>query len=246
MEKVNEDHHGSEDMPPKSEPLFNVPGVILALGGAMIAVHVIRHYLLSPEQDQQVIYLLAFYPASFGEHAASAPFPFSKFWSPLTHGLLHGDFLHLAMNLIWMTAFGSPVAQRFGVFRFLMLTIICTSAGALLHYLTASNPFVPVIGASGAVSGYMGAAARFAFQNRGGVTGFSSDGPALGLVESFKNRQFLMFFLVWMAMNFALGSGLIDMTGEGSLIAWQAHIGGFLAGILFFGLLDPNKNKSFA
>jgi membrane associated rhomboid family serine protease len=143
-----------------------------------------------------------------------------------------------------MAAFGSPVAQRFGVSRFFILVIICTLAGAFLHYLTTSNPFIPIIGASGAVSGLMGAAARFAFQNMGRRRGFASNGPALTLVQSFQNRQFLMFFTIWMGMNYLFGSGYIDVTGEGSLIAWQAHIGGFLAGVLIFGLLDPNKNET--
>ncbi len=246
MENVNVDEPIEDVLPQKREPMFNLPGSILALGILLIIIHLIRYFLLTEPQDQQVIFMFAFFPASFGDAAASAPYPLSGYWSPLTHGLLHGDFLHLAMNLIWMAAFGSPVAQRFGAMRFFILVIICTLAGALLHFVTTSDPFVPVIGASGAVSGLMGAAARFAFQNIGNRRGFTSDRPALSLVQSFQNRQFLMFFTIWMGMNYLFGAGFIDVTGEGSLIAWQAHVGGFLAGILIFGLLDPHKKQTTA
>ena len=241
MANVNGVDEIENNEPRGHEPLFNLPGVILTLALILVAVHLVRVYLLAPEQDRLVLLLFAFFPASLGDAATNTPFLWSGVWGLLTHGLLHGDYLHLTMNLIWMAAFGSPVAQRFETGRFLILTAICTVAGGLLHYLTTSEPFIPIIGASGAVSGYMGAAARFAFQNTTGRRGFSANGPALGLIQSFQNRQFLTFFLIWMGMNYVFGAGWLDLTGEGTLIAWQAHVGGFCAGILIFGLLDPQK-----
>ena len=152
----------------------------------------------------------------------------------------------MTMNVIWMAAFGSPVAKRFGALRFLILTIICTASGALMHYLTYDNPFIPVIGASGAVSGYMGAASRFIFSQYGGGRRFDPNARAMSLVESFSTKGFLVFFLVWMGMNYFVGAGFIDLTGQNSLIAWQAHIGGFLAGVFVFGFLDPANRKRTA
>jgi membrane associated rhomboid family serine protease len=145
------------------------------------------------------------------------------------------------MNAIWMAAFGSPVAKRFGTIRFLLFTLVCMAAGALLHYLSFMGQFVPVIGASGAVSGYMGAAGRFAFNNMGtgSQRGLRTHGPALSLAQSFTNRQFLVFAGVWMAINFVFGSGIVPVTGQEAGIAWQAHVGGFVAGVMLFSLFDP-------
>jgi membrane associated rhomboid family serine protease len=147
------------------------------------------------------------------------------------------------MNLFWMAAFGTPVARRFGPVRFMVLTVIASIGGAALHFATYYNEFAPVIGASGAVSGYMGAAGRFAFSFSGRGTRFNSDGPALGILQSFQNRQFVIFFAVWMGMNYLFGSGIVGPSGVDSPIAWQAHIGGFVTGFLVFSLLDPQKTR---
>ncbi len=252
MENVNEndpDASNDKGINPrrsKPEPVFNLPYIIVVLAAILIGIHAVRTYVLSYQQDEMLVYFLAFIPASFGPTYTGMPFPMSGFWSPVTHALLHGSWFHLGMNLIWMLAFGTPVAQRFGAFRFVLFSMICAAVGALAHYLSAESPFIPIIGASGAVSGYMGAAARFALSGIGTRRKFDSRGSAMSLVESFQNRQFLIFFFLWMGFNYVFGSGLLDFTGEGTLIAWQAHIGGFLAGLLLFDLLDPVKRNRTA
>lgn len=243
MTKVNEIDRIDEVKPANHEPIFNMPLIIIVFCLLIIAVHFVRYFFLSSEQDNLLLYLLAFIPASYGPLADSAPFPMSGWWSPVTHGLLHGDWMHVTMNLIWMAAFGSPVAKRFGLWRFVLLTIICSCGGALLHYFTAENPFVPIIGASGAVSGYMGAASRFVFHNMSSGMRFREDGDAMTLLQSFQNKQFLIFFTLWMGLNYVFGAGFVDIAGDGALIAWQAHIGGFLAGLLVFSVLDPLKRS---
>lgn len=248
MAKVNENEEPDagegvpEPSPGKREPLLNLPGVITVFAFLIIALHAIRTHLLSDYWNAQLIYMLAFFPASYGEAAGSAPFPMSGMWSPVTHALLHGDWVHVFMNLIWMAAFGSPVARRFGVWRFVILTLICSSAGALAHYVTATNPFIPVIGASGAVSGYMGAAMRFMFSRSRGLR-FDENSPAMSLRQCFSHRQFLVFFIIWLGVNYLFGAGFLFITEEGSGIAWQAHIGGFLAGLLVFSVLDPRYRR---
>lgn len=222
----------------RREPVFNLPFIITLFSAILLAIHAVRVWFLSPEQDTLVIYALAFIPASYGEFAADAPFPLSGLWSPFTYTLLHADWTHLFMNVFWMLAFGTPVAKRFGPLKFIALTVLCAMSGALLHYLTFDNGFIPVIGASGAVSGYMGCAARFAFTSMRANRGFQYDGPALSLIESFTNRPFLIFFAVWMAMNFLFGAGFVPIAGEDINIAWQAHIGGFIAGIFLFSVFE--------
>jgi membrane associated rhomboid family serine protease len=227
---------------PGNEPVFNLPGVILALAAAMVAIHVIRVYFVSQDGNYTLLLLFAFIPLAYAGLGAGFPYPLALLWTPVTYSFLHADWIHLSMNLLWMIAFGSPVARRLGAGRFLALSAICSICGAGLHYVLFANDLVPVIGASAAVSGYMGAAARFAFNipaARYGPGMFRHDGPALGLIESFSNRKFLIFLAVWMVMNLVFGTGAVPLAGENVQVAWQAHIGGFLAGLLFFSLFDP-------
>src|SRR5665811_168542 len=204
---------------PKNQKAINLPGIITALGAVFIAVHIIRTFFLDFRSDEWVLMTFSFIPASYGPVAALLPVPIAGLWSPLTYAFLHADWTHLLVNILWMVAFGSPVAQRLGSLRFIILTLITAVAGAALHYVFYYNDFVPVIGASGAVSGYMGAAARFAFPTAG-QRGFKSDGPALSLIESFQNRQFLVFLAVWMVLNFVFGTGIAPLAGEGVQVAW--------------------------
>jgi membrane associated rhomboid family serine protease len=148
----------------KREPIFNVPGVVVMLVGAFIAVHGLRA-LLPAEQDQWLTAVLAFIPGRLAGLADELPggraATISQF---VTHIFLHGDFAHLAVNSAWLLAFGSPVARRVGGVRFLLFFSLCGVAGALVYTAFAANTLSLMVGASGAISGLMGAAFRFLFQ----------------------------------------------------------------------------------
>lgn len=227
-------------LPPAREPVFNLPGVLMAVLVVLAGIHLLRGLLLGEAENYLLILALAFIPASYGPDAASLPFPLSGLWSPLTYSLLHGNWLHLGMNALWLAAFGTPVARRFGAGRFLLLLAASSAGGALFHYLWHPGAPIPMIGASGAVSGTMGAAARFAFGGPAG-RGFNAQGKALGIVESFTNRQFLIFFSVWMALNYLFGAGVLQVAGASETVAWQAHVGGFLTGFLTFSMLERRR-----
>jgi membrane associated rhomboid family serine protease len=227
---------------PPREPIFNLPAVIVWLVAVLTAIHAIRVFLLPPATDNWLILVFAFIPARYGADAAHLPVQLAALWSPVTYAFLHGGWSHLFMNCLWGVAFGSPVARRLGVFRFLLLSLVAAAAGAGAHYVFYPGLIIPVIGASAVVSGYMGAAARFAFRpHKRGI--LNVDGPAMTLTESFTNSRFLLFLLVWFGLNLLFGSGIVMMGGESADIAWQAHIGGFLAGIFIFSLLDPSWSQ---
>ncbi len=222
---------------PPREPAINLPSAILAFCGVLVAIHAVRVWLLSPEQDDWSIVLFAFFPSRYGEAAGALPFPLAAWWSPLTYSFLHADWMHLAVNALWAVAFGTPLVRRIGGLRASVLAVIASVAGAGLHYVFHIGEEVPMIGASAIVSGFMGAASRFAFQ--GGQRGMLNvDGPALSLRQSFSDPRFLTFLLVWFGINFIVGSGLFPIMGESGEIAWQAHVGGFLAGVFAFSLVD--------
>lgn len=171
-------------------------------------------------------------------------------WTPLTYAFLHGGWLHVGMNCLWFAAFGSAVARRFGTPRFLLFCAISAVAGALMHYLTHMADLLPVVGASATVSGVMAAAVRFVFQPGAPLDeslGFSDRSqedhayrqPALRLRDIVSNRSAISFLAFWFLTNFLFGTVPLPMAIAGTTIAWQAHIGGFLVGLLAFRWFDP-------
>jgi membrane associated rhomboid family serine protease len=222
---------------------INLPPVVIWLGAAFIAVHVVRQ-LISPDQDERVLLAFAFIPERYAGLADVLPGgPAALVWSPVTYAFLHADIVHLLVNLVWMASFGGPLAQRFGSVRFLVLALLSAVAGAAMHYVAHTSGPGIVIGASGAVSGMMAATARFAFSPggplAGGRTAAAYRVPAEPIFMALRNPRAVAFILVWFAINllFGLGGGF-GMAGSNG-IAWEAHIGGFLAGLLLFPLLDP-------
>jgi len=234
------------------EPLFNVPGIVLAFIVAFVLIHVVRLWLLSDAQDVQVLLLFAFIPARYDASlfaAGGLPGGFAaEVWTFVTYAFLHANWPHVGLNTLWFLPFGSALARRFGAVRFILFFLVTAAAGALVHLLTHSGEQFPVIGASAAISGAMAAAMRFAFQ-RGGPLGFFRGAddeayrvPALPLSGVLRDPRILMFLLVWFGINFVFGSGSLSLPGEDQPIAWQAHVGGFVAGLVLFSLFDPVRS----
>ncbi|MBB3771383.1 membrane associated rhomboid family serine protease [Angulomicrobium tetraedrale] len=222
-----------------------MPPVITALAVAMLVIQLARDFL-DPDMGIEILALFAFIPARYdpslladgvlpGGTAADA-------WTFVTYAFLHGSWTHVGLNLLWMLAFGSPVAKRFGPVRFLAFFAVAAAAGAGLHLISHEGEMVPMIGASAAVSGCMAAAIRFMFAAEGreawrpDFLGASVEFPAPPLSVVMRDRRVISFVVVWFVINIAFG--VMTATPDGS-IAWEAHIGGFLVGLLLFPLFDP-------
>jgi membrane associated rhomboid family serine protease len=233
----------------KREPLFNIPPVIVGVLVVLAIIHAVRTYLLTVEQDMELLLAFAFIPARYDTSAVldgALPGGFgAELWTFVSYSLIHADWTHFGVNAVWLLPFGSAVARRFGALRFLAFFAVTAAAGAALHLATHAGQEVPVIGASAAISGTMAAAMRFAFQ-RGGPLGFwrQSDAaayrvPAIPLVGVLRDPRVLVFLAVWFGINILFGLGSLSITGRDQVVAWQAHIGGFLAGLLLFSWFDP-------
>lgn len=232
--------------PATREPIFNVPGVLIATLGALVGVHVIRS-LLSQAADIEILLLFAFIPARYDASLlTNAAWPGgvgADAWTFVTYALLHADWMHLLFNSVWLLAFGTPLARRFGAIRFLAFCAVTAAAGALAHLATHFGQMIPMVGASGAISGAMSGAMRFAFQRGGPLTfGGSHESyriPALSLIDSLRDPRVLAFLAVWFGLNLLFGLGSVSITGNEQPIAWQAHVGGFIAGLVLFSWFDP-------
>ncbi|MGH6849530.1 MAG: rhomboid family intramembrane serine protease [Methylocella sp.] len=173
-----------------------------------------------------------------------------QWWTPLTYAFLHGGWLHVGINSLWFAAFGSAVARRFGAPRFLLFCAIAAVAGAAMHYVTHMTDLQPVVGASAAVSGVMAAAVRFVFQPGaplGESLGFAEPADegmayrqaALPLREILFNRGAISFLFFWFLTNLLFGAIPVPLGITDATVAWEAHIGGFLVGLLAFRWFDP-------
>jgi membrane associated rhomboid family serine protease len=172
-------------------------------------------------------------------------------WTVVTYAFLHADWVHLGVNSLWLAAFGAPVARRFGTWRFLGFMVITAIAGAGAHYLFHRFDLMPVIGASAAISGTMAAAIRFVFvpgAPLGAQLGFGSraDDRAyqqkpLPLLRVLTDRRAVAFLVIWFVANFVFGVASVPLGITSAAVAWEAHVGGFLAGLLLFPLFDPPR-----
>jgi membrane associated rhomboid family serine protease len=216
-----------DEPPPPSRGRFAVPWPVIMLVGMLLAVFAVQSALAS---------------AVFGPDAFIDRFGFRP--SDLTGGrpetvltaiFLHGGWRHVLVNALFLVVFGSPVARQFGVdgqgaggfFAFFLICGLIANLGYAV--LDPGNPH-PVIGASGAVAGLMGAASVLIWRRRDAtpVVRWSMLGTAA----------------IWLALNLAIVFGLRfgvrlggwALVAGGAPIAWQSHLVGFAAGLL---LLRP-------
>ena len=253
--------------PVPREPILNVPRVVAATLLLLVAVHAAR-VLISPHADDLLVTNLAFVPlrltalvnptgtaahlsawagAADAQSAARGPlaaYLLTQVRVPavadlLTYAVLHGGWAHLGLNSIWLLAFGTPVARRFGPARFCALMAVSAVAGAASHWALFPFDTTPLVGASAAVSGCMGAALRFAFRARepgedGGLTR-----PAESLWTALRDKRTASFLVAWFVSNALFGIGSESFGLSAAPVAWQAHVGGFLVGLLLFRVFDP-------
>jgi membrane associated rhomboid family serine protease len=233
------------------EPMFNIPAPVMAAIALLGLVHVALTFVLSDEDARQFLLLLSFIPARYGPAGDALPggFP-AGIWSFVSYALIHADLSHLILNSIWLLAFGTPVARRFGSLRFTAFLALTAAAGGVAHLITHAGEMVPVIGASAAVSGTMAAATRFAFEP-GGPLGPGRERaehpdriPAPSLFASLRNPRALTFMLVWFGLNALFGLAGLSLSAIERNVAWEAHIGGFVAGLIAFSAFDPVPRRS--
>ncbi len=195
-----------------SGPVINLPPVTKYLLMVLFAIHLA--FSLSPSSLQ--LFLVSWFGFIPGVYTGRLPFEWSALLSPVSYMFLHGNWMHLAMNGVMMTAFGSGVEKWMGGRRMLLFMLGCGLISAAAHFAFSPFSTIPVVGASGAISGLF--AAAILLLSRGGTMPVGR----MGIWP-------LVF--VWVAISFVFGS----MGGpHGESVAWAAHIGGFLGG---FGLL---------
>jgi membrane associated rhomboid family serine protease len=152
-----------------------------------------------------------------------------------TSMFLHGGWLHLISNMWFLWIFGDNVEDVLGKIRYILFYFLCGLAAAITHFLIQPGSTLPVVGASGAIAGVLGAYAVL-FPGARVVT----------LVPVFFFLQVmelpaLLLLVYWFVLQLVSGSieGVAPTSGGG--VAWWAHVGGFLAGIVLVLVMRPRK-----
>jgi membrane associated rhomboid family serine protease len=221
------------------EPILRSPRVVTSLIVIFIVVQVVSLFL-SDGQYEYLINSFALTPerfAYYGWGGAGTTVDSLLAFSPLvTYAFLHDDLVHLIFNSLWFLVFGTAVARRVGTGRFLGLSLIATLGAAIVHLIFHWGSPVAVVGASGAVSGLMGAAFRFILIDPKSTPVWP---PArLPLLS----RPVLLWSAVWVVLNVVLGITGFAPEGFGRAVAWEAHLGGYFTGLLAFPLFDRRRS----
>ncbi len=166
-------------------------------------------------------------PAKYTVHEISRHFSLgNQLFSILSYMFLHGGFLHFIGNMWSLYIFGDNVEEYFGSLRFLGFYLICGIISGLAHFFLNPVSMVPTIGASGAIAGVMGA--YFLLYPKSQILTLI---PII-IIPWFVEIPAFIFLGVWFLIQFLNAAG----AGAGSGIAWWAHIGGFIAGLLLVKL----------
>jgi membrane associated rhomboid family serine protease len=159
------------------------------------------------------------------------------FWSTLLSSMfLHGGWMHLGGNMLYLWIFGDNLEKVMGALRFAIFYLVCGLAASLAHIVFGPASTVPAVGASGAISGVLGGYLVLFPRNqvrvltRGGVAHV----PAI----------YVLGF--WIVIQLINGVGSIATSSETSGVAYMAHVGGFVAGLVLVKLMASARQPAFA
>ncbi len=203
-------------------PSRNFPIVNSTLIGINVVIFLVQ-MSMGAEADR-FIYIYGLVPARYTiTHVSSYFTPFQQVFSFLSFMFLHGGFLHLLGNMWSLYIFGDNVEDRLGPFRYLLFYLLCGLASGISHLALNLNSNIPTIGASGAIAGVMGAYLILHPSSR-----ILTLIPII-IFPWFVEIPAFFFIGIWFVLQLLNAAG---SQGAGG-IAWWAHIGGFIFGIIF-------------
>lgn len=199
------------------EPLLNIPPMTKFLAGSILGVYALIAFfntLVAPGIGPWLVAQFSFIPGRF---TGELPFSLVTMITPVTYMWLHGGVFHVLLNCFMLVAFGAGVERWLGSFRLLQIFILCGLAGLLIHFIFFWGDTIPVVGASGGISGLF--AVVLVMINKGRWRG----GPG------FAGGGILPFAILWIVIS--LLSGVFSGFGHAA-VAWAVHLGGFLGGFI--------------
>lgn len=200
---------------PAREPLLNAPWTIVVLCLGLIALYAVQSFTMNEKAVEAL-------------GVTRAALMAGRWQTLFTSMFLHGSWPHVLMNAVAALAFGPPVARLFGrgargAAVFFAFYLVC-GVLAGLGFAAVDFKGVPAVGASGAISGLVGAAARI-------IEGHGRVGRIFGPTVA-------AMTVGWIFANVVLGTTGLTPGAAGMTVAWQAHLAGYAAGLLLVGPFD--------
>ena len=194
---------------------------------------------LSNESLERVAYLFGLVSARFTHPgwAQSVGFPVGDYWPILTHQFLHGGWLHILANMWTLWIFGDNVEDRMGPIRFLIFYLLCGVVAGLAQMLINSDSTLPSVGASGAIAGVLGAYLLFFPTARLVVL------LPIFFYPFFFEVPAVFFLMLWFFSQLFSGAAALAGPQYVGGIAWWAHVGGFLGGVVLCGLFRRKPRR---
>ena len=197
---------------------FTTPWVTYAIIGANVIIHFIITWNANLVIPSEIARTLGFVPASFGNLSTSHRL--------VTCMFLHGDLIHLSGNMLFLLVFGRRVETQLGMLSFALFYLVGGITACLVHTLSEPASSIPLIGASGAISGVLGA---FLISNPRARITLVLDPTLIYFLHRLTVRLPAWFFLLgWFLLQLAFA-----LKPQALSVAFWAHVGGFVIGILF-------------
>lgn len=216
-----------DDNPTESAPFVTL--VIIALNVAVFIMQV-----LSRTDGQTIVYSFGAIPHNIITFTSEQPIPPAM--TIFTSMFMHGGLMHLGGNMLYFWIFGNNVEDRLGHLRFIVFYLFCGVVAAYAHALTDPGSFVPMIGASGAVSGVLGAYLILYPHARVHTVVF------FGFFFQVIRIPALIVIGFWAIIQFVSGLLSQAVLHQGGT-AWFAHVGGFIVGLATIRLWLPRRSN---
>jgi membrane associated rhomboid family serine protease len=210
------------------------PVVTWALIAANVAAFFLELSQPSERALQSFVTAWGVVPREYSSGRDIAPLIPLPFWSTLlTSMFLHGGWMHLGGNMLYLWIFGDNLNKAMGHVRFLLFYLVCGLAAGLAHIALNSASNVPTVGASGAISGVLGGYMvlfprnRVRVMTRGGIMHV----PAFVMLG------------IWILIQLVSGVGSLAQTEDTGGVAFMAHVGGFVAGLALVKLFAAGRTR---
>ncbi|MBU1001188.1 MAG: rhomboid family intramembrane serine protease [Proteobacteria bacterium] len=214
-----------------SIPRVHVPYAVYALI-ALNALAFAYTLTLTRPEVAQLFHLYGVVPARFSHPLAAQAVGYPAFGLQtfVTYMFLHGGWLHVIVNMWTLWIFADNIEDVMGPLRFVGFYLSCGLAALGVHYLFNPESIAPVVGASGAIAGVMGA--YFLLYPHAKVVTLIP----IFIFPLILNIPAVLYLGIWFAAQFFSGVSDLASSGSGAGIAWWAHAGGFVAGMLLLPL----------
>ena len=206
----------------------------------LIAINVIVFvFLQGSGTNEKFTYAFSTVPAEIltGNDIVSEvlePTPVPVYLTLITSMFMHGGWAHLIGNMLFLWVFGDNIENRIGHSRYLIFYLLCGIIASLSHvFISGASSEIPSLGASGAISGVMGGYLLLFPSRRVHVL----IGYGVGQVPAF------VALGIWIVLQVIMGMGLLGGEQTGGGVAYAAHIGGFVAGLLLIKMFDTGRRK---